>query len=444
MGKNNDPAIGMVLTAERTGARFARLFRYHPPMISYEEAIPRIAGALPPPIAAMETVALDDALGRVLAESIDMDADMPPFRRATMDGFAIRSEDRIVGATLDVVERVTAGEPVGRSIGVGRAMRVMTGAPVPEDADDVLPIEWTDASSTRGQVGGVVRIERLPRDGANIVERGSFYRAGTRVVERGTRLGAAHMGVLATVGRASVQVVARPRVSILPTGNELVPVDRPLTPGKIRNSNAHALDAQVRREGGRAVRHAPVGDDYDRLGEAIQLGLRSDLFLLSGGVSKGDLDLVPGALERAGVRCLFHGWSLQPGGPLWCGVTPDTLVLGLPGNPAATFVGFELLAVPALRHFLGRGFAPRATIRCAHRLGDIDATRRTRVRPVRLAAHEARGLEALPLAWHGSGDPMALASADGMAVLPQNSPLGDAVDVIVLGDDPLSRVGSPV
>ncbi len=402
-------------------------------MILFDEAIARIASAFPRRVAATERVDLADASGRVLAESITMDADMPPFRRSTMDGFAIRISDRRVGATLDVDGRITAGENVNAALTPGHAIRVMTGAPVPAEAEDVIPFEWTNASSTAGRVGEHVRIERLPRDGANIVERGSFYKAGAEILTPGTSLRAAHMGMLASVGRSQIDVYVRPRVSILPTGNELIPIDQPPVPGKIRNSNAYALRAQVTREGAIASASDPVGDDREALIRAIRAGLDSELLLLSGGVSKGDLDLVPSALEAAGVRCLFHGWALQPGGPMWCGVTDTTLVLGLPGNPAATFVGFELLGVPALRAWMGAPFCARKTLSCRHQLEDIGMSARRRIRPVRLMARAARGLEAVPLRWHGSGDPLAFGDADALAVLPANTPLGDRVDVIVLG-----------
>ncbi|MHC5011499.1 MAG: molybdopterin molybdotransferase MoeA, partial [Planctomycetota bacterium] len=318
-----------------------------PVMLTVEEALEKIASAAGAPRAHVEEVPLPEALDRVLAEDVRMDHDVPPFRRAAMDGFALVPGDASVGRTLRVTGRIAAGDAAEPLLRSGETVRIMTGAPVPPDAERVVPVEWTALE------GDVVRIERLPSDASHVVPRGDHVRAGEVVLRSGTRVGPGALGVLASAGRARVAVAARPHVAVLGTGSELVDPAAVPGPGQIRNSNGVTLAAQVLRAGGAVQDLGVARDEEDPLRAAVRRGLGADLLLLSGGVSRGELDLVPHVLEAEGVTCVFHRWAVQPGGPLWFGVRGDTLVFGLPGNPAASFFGFELLAVPALRARMG-------------------------------------------------------------------------------------------
>jgi molybdopterin molybdotransferase len=403
-------------------------------MLRVEEALAIVADALGPPRARLESVPLDAALGRFLATSVRMDHDVPPFRRATMDGFAVRAAEAAAGVVLPVAGRIAAGEASGGELRAGTAVRITTGAPVPEGADAVVPFEATEASDE------AVRFRDGARSGANIVARGEHRREGDEVLAPGTRIGPAAIGVLATAGRATVEVAARPVVAVLATGTELVPVTERPGPTQIRNSNSAVLRAQAARAGGAPIDLGVARDDASALREAIRRGLSADLLVLSGGVSMGDFDLVPASLEAEGVRRRFHRWAVQPGGPLWFGTRGDTLVFGLPGNPAASFVGFEVLAVPAIRTRLGLPFAPRAAVRARYAGPWSGPSDRRRYRPVRLEVSTDARSEARATGWRGSGDPFGLASGDGIVAIPEGfapPPSGEALlEVIRLGDEP--------
>ena len=394
-------------------------------MRSVEQALDLVRKAAGAPRRLTETVMLGASLGRVLAEDVAMDHDVPPFRRATMDGFALRAADLAEGARLPVVGRSTAGDAEPPDLAAGQAVRIMTGAPLPPTADFVVPFEWTAADDEH------VRIQEVGA-GPNLVEQGAHVSAGEVVLAAGTRLGAGALGALATAGRAEVRVARAPTVSVLGTGSELVPVATPPGPGQIRNSNTAALLGQARAAGATGIDLGIAKDDPGGLEAAIRRGLDADVLLLSGGVSKGDLDLVPRTLEAAGVTCVFHRGAGQPGGPLWFGTRGDTLVFGLPGNPAATFVGFELLVRPALDTRLGLPLVARRTLRARYPEPGGRSFSRRRFRPVTLHAGDGALLEARLLPWRGSGDPFGFATAEGLAVFPEGQPIPEVVEVVLL------------
>jgi len=401
---------------------------------SVEEALELLREAAGEPVLRAERVPLAESLGRVLAADVGMDHDVPPFRRAAMDGFALHADEVRVGAAFRVRGAVMAGDVPAGPVGAGEATRIMTGAPVPDGADAVVPFEWTR------EEGDTVVIERLPRRPDNIVPRGAHVRDGDVVVAAGTAIAPADLGALASAGCAAVPVAARPRVALIGTGSELVPVDAAPHAGAIRNSNNAALLGQALRVGAAPVDLGIVRDEEESLREAIRAGLACDVLLLSGGVSRGDLDLVPGALEREGVRCVFHRWNVQPGGPLWFGVKDDTLVFGLPGNPAAVFVGFEVLVTPALRTRVGLPFAPRTTLRARYEGPWGKSGPRRRYRLARLSTDADGRLCARATPWKGSGDPFGLAAGDGLAILPEDTPEPGAaavIDVIPLSESTL-------
>ncbi len=267
-------------------------------------------------------VPLAESLGLVLAEDVDSDLDSPPFDKALMDGFAVRTADLADGrATLHVIDEIMAGQVSRRSVGPGEAIRIMTGAPLPEGADAVVQVEHTrpvTGEMTRDEIA--IETNRLT-PGKNILKRGESTRQGDRVVSAGRQLRAQEIGALAELGKAEIAVIGRPRVAVLATGDELVPVGSVPGPGQIRNSNEAMLIAQLRQMG--AAPH-PLGvarDDPADLREKISRGLAYDVLLLSGGVSAGKLDLVPSVLAEAGVRQVFHKVKVKPGQPIWFGVS---------------------------------------------------------------------------------------------------------------------------
>lgn len=307
-----------------------------------------------------ESVGLLEARGRVLAEDIIADLDVPPFRNSAMDGYAVRAADT-AGATpespavLRVVADVAAGETADTPVPAGGAVRIMTGAPIPPGADAVVRFEETSEAwpeARRPEIGQVAIL--VPAMvGQNIREAGEDLRAGTVVMSRGRVLRPAEIGVLAALGRATVRVVRRPRVAILATGDELVAIDEPLAPGKIRNSNEYTTAALVEEAGGIPIPLGIARDNVAHLTAKVEEGLSQgvDLFLTSAGVSVGDYDMVKHVLAAEGE---MHFWqvAMKPGKPLAFGrlrgPQGPVPLIGLPGNPVAAIVAFEVFARPAI------------------------------------------------------------------------------------------------
>jgi len=364
---------------------------------------------------------LAEALGCVLAEDALADLDSPPFDKALVDGYAVRSTDlQSSGGWLALGESIMAGQTPSRSLGEREAALVMTGAPVPPECDAVVMHE-----KTRARDDGVLVLAPDVRPGQNLMLRGREMRAGEVAVARGSVLEPARLGVLASVGRTEVMIVPRPCMAIVPTGDELVePGQRP-GPGQIRNSNAVMIHALAIQAGARA-RVLPIApDEPEPLGRILGQGIESDLLVITGGVSAGQRDLVPPALLALGVKCVFHKVALKPGKPLWFGIGPPrgggpgALVFGLPGNPVSGLVGFLLFVKAALWELAGmpRPLARWKKARLAtefNQRGD-----RTTFFPARLVEREEDGanlpaVETLP--WSGSADLRSAAAADGFAV----------------------------
>lgn len=411
-------------------------------MLRVESALLRVAYAAGAPRVRRELVPLAESLGRVLDEDVRLDRDAPPFRRSTMDGYAVRAADaRAPGSTFIVVGRVHAGESPDRAVGAGEAVAIMTGAALPAGADAVVPVEQTQNLGEAPNVRSRVRLMPAVVAGQNVARQGEQIARGMVVASRGTKIGPGTVGVLAAAGCVAVPVAARPLLSIVCTGDEVVPADRGPGPFQIRDSNGHALAAQATRAGALCRYHGPVPDEDSALREAVRAGLEADVLCVSGGVSSGDRDMVPGVLESLGVERLFHKWAVKPGGPLWMGRRGETLVFGLPGNPAATFVGFELLVVPAIGTRLGIPFAPRASVRALLDGKLPEPISRRQFVPVDLALDGA-SLVARPVRSMGSGDLFALAAMDGLAVVHEEDPAAPRPEGASSSRDPAPISGS--
>lgn len=374
-------------------------------------------------VAAVEEVALDDAAGRVLVSAVLADRDQPPFDRVTRDGFAVRSVDVAAAAgapvSLAIIGEAPPGQVFAGQVGPGQCVEIMTGAPLPAGADAVVMVEYTERP-----VGGgtLVSIKRPVAARENVVGRGSEIRAGQPAFPGGRRLDPAAMALAASLGCARPRVVARPKVAIITTGDELVAVDQ--TPGiaQIRNSNLHSLAAQVVQAGGIPIA-LPIARDNLASLRALLAGAidKADLLLLSGGVSMGKYDFVEKALSDLGARIVFDGVDIRPGRPLVFGFLRGKPFFGLPGNPLSTLVTFALFVRPAL-DLLG-GIAPATVgLPCAHaQLGEDFSQRKvplTVFLPAQLAT-AAGTLQAIvrPLPSQGSGDLVAMARADGLLVI---------------------------
>jgi molybdopterin molybdotransferase len=320
-------------------------------MISVEEALERILAeikSLP-----MTTVPLSESLGLVLAEGVVAQEDMPPFANSAMDGFALLSQDsRQQGdqpPRLRVTGEVAAGYVADHPVEPGTAMRIMTGAPVPPGADSVIQVELTRSD---GPDSEWVEILQEVAPGNNIRPAGEDMRRGQKVLERGAGIGPWEIGVLATLGWAMVPVIRRPRVAILGTGDEIIDVNEPLQPGKIRNSNSYLLEAAVRKAGAEAHRLGIARDTVESLREKFSEAMTNDLIITSGGVSVGDFDLVKNIMAEQG-EINFWRINMRPGKPVAFGYIGTVPLLGLPGNPVSAAVTFELLGRPVIRKMLG-------------------------------------------------------------------------------------------
>ncbi|MBA3414153.1 MAG: molybdopterin molybdotransferase MoeA [Chloroflexia bacterium] len=326
-------------------------------MLSVDQARARVLAAFAPlPPVDLPLLA---ARGLVLTDSVTADCDVPPFRNSAMDGYAVLAAET-AGASigepvrLRVAGMVAAGSPEPRSLEPAAAIRIMTGAAMPDGADAVVRFEETDEGTTgsRSDERGEVLIVRPARPGDNVRPAGEDVAKGTALFPAGRRLRPADLGLLAALGRTSVRVHRRPRVALLSTGDEVVPPEEALAPGLIRDSNTTTLAAMAAAWGAEVIGLGIAGDRLDDLRQRLRGGQRADLIVTSGGVSVGDYDLVKDALQAEGDVAIWQV-RMKPGKPLAFGHAGNVPLLGLPGNPVAAAVSFEVFGHPAIRKMLG-------------------------------------------------------------------------------------------
>jgi molybdopterin molybdotransferase len=403
-------------------------------LLSVDEARSRVLAAVRP--LGPERVGVDDALGRVLAEDVAAELDLPPFDSSAMDGFALVAGD---AGELPVVGESQAGAPFDGRLQAGQAVRISTGAVIPAGADAVVPIERVEvlaadagdrgagdrgAGEGGGSAGGGgsgadgARI-RVPgtSPGAHIRRAGEDLHRGDVVLRAGTEVGPAEVGMLAALGCADAQVARRPRLAIVATGDELVPAGQPLAPGQIHDSNATALGALARRAGADVIARHAAADDLAATVAAFAEALEgADVLCVSGGVSVGPHDHVKPALAQLGFEELLWGVSLKPGKPFWFGVRGEQYAFGLPGNPVSAMVTFVLFARPALRAL--QGSDPSATRTVARLDGPIPANE-DRDQAVRCRLRVADdGWHAEPTGPQGSHVMSSMLGAGALAIVP--------------------------
>ena len=392
------------------------------------------------PLLGKERVGLFSALGRILAEDVISPYNVPPYDNSAMDGYALRSED-LRGATpdnpvvLEVLEDLPAGYVSQKIVGPGQAIRIMTGAPIPNGCDTVIRVEDT----MRGEGKQVLILKEAPPQ-YDLRLAGEDLRQGQVVLEKGKMLRSAQIGLLSSVGRSTVQVYQRAQVAILSTGDELVEIDEPLGPGKIFNANSYSLAALVLESGAIPIQLGIARDCREELEEKIAQGLRADMLLSSGGVSVGDYDLVKEMLQKgdAGMKC----WKvcMKPGKPLAFGCLDGVPTFGLPGNPVSAMVSFEVFVRPALLKMMGERQLYRAVVQATleENFRKIDE-RKHFVRVV--LRKKGERFIASPTGVQGSGILSSMAKANGLAVIDEERMVleaGDTVPVMLL-DDSLSR-----
>ncbi len=398
------------------------------PVLSVEEALERILATVQ--VLESERVPLLEALGRVLAEEVTADRDIPPLPNSAMDGYAVRAADVArVPARLRVIAEAPAGRLCPVEVGPGTAVRIMTGAPVPVGADTVVPFEHTCPD------GEWVEVLRETRPGANVREAGEDVRAGQVVLTPGRVLRPQEIGMLAALGRTEVAVIRRPRVAILATGDEVVPPWETPGPGQIRDANSYTVAAQVRRYGGIPLILGVVRDEEMLVREGVRRALaeRADLIVTSGGVSIGDFDLVKQVLAAEG-EMRFWSLNMKPGRPLAFGVVGGVPLVGLPGNPVSAMVATELFVRPAVLKM--QGFTDWPWPELSARLTDPIVRKDGRRHYLRVRLRETpEGWEATLTGDQGSGILSSLVQADGLAVIPEDMdhlPAGAEVRVLLL------------
>lgn len=381
----------------------------------------------------IESADLERSIGRVLADDVRANRDLPPYDVSAMDGYAVRSADLAkIPEALEVIEDIKAGDLPRRTVQNGQCARIMTGAPVPQGADAVIRVEDTLALPDN-----LVQINAAVKSGNDIRLQGEGMRSGDMVLTAGTEITPGVVGVLATVKQARVRVHRRPRVAILSTGNELEGMNDPVDANKIPNSNSYALLAQVQALGIEPDLLGIARDDPDELKEYLQRGLGFDVLLVSGGTSVGVHDYVRPVIESLGVQMKFWRVAMKPGHPVAFGVlqrnvkatTTKAFVFGLPGNPVSSMVCFEQFVAPALRRMMGhqrlfrRTITARLTHNVKHQPGRSEFVR------VTLGKGED-GYAATSTGAQGSGMLLSMARADGLLVIPAES-TGLAADSIV-------------
>jgi molybdopterin molybdotransferase len=383
-------------------------------LISIDEAIDAVLGAVHPLPA--ETVPLIEALGRATAAEIVSPERVPGFDNSAMDGYAVRAADLAAGRReFRVTVDIPAGLWFADTIGGGDAAKIMTGAPLPAGVDTVVPVELTS------QHGETLIVEEPVRPGANVRRAGEDVAEGDVLFPRGTRLGPAEIGLLASVGCAAVSVARRPRVAILATGSELVPLGSPLSPGHIRNSNSFTAYGQVLAASAEPVLLGIARDDLDETRRLMAVALEYDVVVTSGGVSVGEFDFVKQVQDELGVQRHFWGVATKPGKPLAFGSRGSTLVFGVPGNPVAAMVSFETYVRPALLAMQGRSDLYRPHVFAAAE-EPVKGTRdRTEARRCRLT-RRGQGWGFTTTGPQGSGILRSMALAEGLAMIPPGHP----------------------
>jgi molybdopterin molybdotransferase len=371
------------------------------------------------------------AAGRVLAEPVQADRDIPPFPRSTRDGYAVRAEDLAsLPATLNVIGEIKAGEKIEAipaHVDSGQSVSIMTGAPLPLGTDSVVMVEYTSRE------GAQVVIAKAVARGDNFVPSGAEARQGSVLLNTGTRLDESSIALAASVGKARLNVFKRPQVAVLTTGDEIVGIESTPGPTQIRNSNSYSLAAQIQHAGGEARLMPVAPDESQALRRFIEDGLKSDLLLLTGGVSMGRYDLVEQVLSGLHAEFFFTGAKIQPGRPVVFGRSnAGRYFFGLPGNPISTMVTFELFARPMLEALSGQ--QPR-------RLQFLHARLKAEIRVKQglkrflpaILSGEFENSQVELVAWQGSGDIAATAHANCYIVVPadrERIPAGDWVAVM--------------
>ncbi len=410
-------------------------------MVEFEEALSIILKNTP--VLPIEDIPVEQSVGRILKEDIYSKIEMPPFNKSAMDGYAVKSKNiQKLPTKLKCVGLIQAGARFKKKIKSGECVKIMTGAPLPDDTDSVVMVENTEVIS-RSQKNGVRRLPahaakhralpfmQIPEDirilknikkGENVCTRGEDIRKGTRVLNKNICLSSSHIAIISSVGKEFVKVTGKPEAAILNTGGEIVPAGMKLSKNKIYNSNGPMLCALLNTDN---IPYRFLGiamDNEKKLRTAIKKGLEYDLLLVSGGVSMGDYDLVPDILKKLGVRKKFHNVRMKPGKPFYFGMKSRTLIFGIPGNPVSNFLAYYVFIQPVLYKMMGYKLPMpefhNAILEKTYR----QKTGRNHFVLIRISKKPGQ-YYLTPVKSHGSADIQALSEADGFMIVHKNTAL---------------------
>ncbi|MFE3976258.1 MULTISPECIES: gephyrin-like molybdotransferase Glp [unclassified Peribacillus] len=393
----------------------------------------------------VELIPLEESQDRFLAQDITATNDVPHFNRSPYDGFTLRSRDTVEGSInnpleFEVVEELAAGMVSTIPVQKKQVARIMTGAQMPAGCDAVIMLELTKEFEKDGKK--YISFKRSLKEGENVSFQGEDAKKGDLLVKKGTAINPGIIGLLATFGYAEVPVAKKPVVGLFATGSELLDVNEPLQPGKIRNSNSYALSAQIRRAGGEVRFYGKLKDEFELSYEAISTALEEvDLLITTGGVSVGDFDLLPDIYQKIGADVLFNKVAMRPGSVTTVAVYNNKILFGLSGNPSASYVGFELFARPIIRTML---FSEHPHLRkeTAQLAEDfLKPNPFSRLLRTRLF-YESGRLKVIPSGVDKSNITTSLAGANSLTVLPGGTrgfQTGDIVDVLLLDDQEGSK-----
>lgn len=387
-----------------------------------------------------EYVSIYESFGRYLSEDLVATNDVPHFDRAPYDGFAVRSVDTEEASLnnpieFEVVDHIGAGALATKSVGPFQAVRIMTGAQMPEGCDSVIMLELTQTVERDGKTFMTTKRKHNPGD--NVSFRGEDAKKGEILVDKGTKINPGIQAMLATFGYANVPVAAKPRVGLFATGTELLDVKDPLEPGKIRNSNSYMISAQIERVGAEVIYFGLLPDEFDTCFEAVKEAVQKvDLLVTTGGVSVGDFDFMPAIYEKLGAEVLFNKVGMRPGSVTTVATYEGKFLFGLSGNPSACYVGFELFARPIIRTML---FSSKPHLRKEKAILQVDFPKANPfTRFVRSSLTISNGnLVVSPSGLDKSNIVMSLAGANSFVILPGGTRgyhSGDEVDVLLLED----------
>ncbi len=374
-------------------------------MVKFEEALNIVLEAARP--LSSEPVGINKSLGRVLLKDIVADHDMPPFNKSAMDGYACRKED--LESQLEVIEIIAAGKTPEKEVGKNQCSKIMTGAVVPNGADCVIMVEHT-------QINDLGKVEFIKETtNTNICFKGEDIKAGQVVLEKNTRIGPQHIAVLATVGCVNPEVSRKPKIGIIATGDELVEPAKSPGASSIRNSNSYQLFSQVLAANSQPTYYGIAKDTDEDIDEKLKLAIsENDVVLLSGGVSMGDYDLVPGIIKKNGIDVKFDSIAMKPGKPTHFGLSDEVYCFGLPGNPVSTYIQFEILVKPFLYKLMGHDYQPVTSMSILGKKIMVKRNDRESWIPVYFDENQ----QVVPIDYHGSAHINALGFADGFIVIP--------------------------